>query len=371
MKILSENSIKIDSHEYKIILGENFSGLKDFLLNFETVSSFQIITEKKIYDLYGKELKSELENLNIPIHFIFMKGKEKNKHIKKVKSAYNQLIYNGADRKSVIIALGGGVVGDYAGFISATFLRGLRFVQIPTTLLACVDSSVGGKVAVNADLGKNMIGAFHQPILVFAPIHTLSSLPEKEWRCGYAEVLKHSLLSGGSFFNFMSSITQEETKKTENIVNYIKESVQFKASIVSQDPKEKGVRAVLNLGHTTGHAIESLLNYKKLSHGEAVGIGLVTALMLSMEKFKFPEEAFFNTLKIMNAFGLRKSIKLNPNKIFKHMQHDKKTIKGKIYFVLLNSPGDFLFGVEVTEEEIIRVLQKQVNHEFLESNTSI
>lgn len=359
MKIHSESTIEIDSHQYKIILSENFSGLKDYLSGFEKISSFQVITEKKIYLMYGDDLKKELENLNIPIHFIFIKGKEKNKHIRKVRSTYNQLIYNGADRKSVIIALGGGVVGDYAGFISATFLRGLRFIQAPTTLLACVDSSVGGKVAVNADLGKNMIGAFHQPILVYAPLFTLASLPEKEWKCGLAEVLKHSLLNGGEFFDFLSSLKEEEIKKTENVVSFIRESVRFKAHIVSQDPKEKGLRAILNLGHTTGHAIESLMNYKKLSHGEAVGIGLITALLLSIEKYNLPDDILEKTLKVMSLFGLKKSINLNSNKILEHMQHDKKTINGKIYFVLLKSPGTYSFGVEVSDKEILEALEKQ------------
>lgn len=359
MSILSENIVQTNSHTYKVILSENFSGLSNFLEKIKDLSSIQIITEKKIFNLYGDDLKNELKKIQVPFHFIFIKGKEKNKHIKNVRKVYNTLIHNGTDRKSLIVAFGGGIVGDFSGFIASTFLRGLRFIQIPTTLLACVDSSVGGKVAVNADLGKNMIGAFHQPELVFAPLNTLNSLKDKEWRCGFAEVIKHSLLDGGDFFNFMKSISKDSIKKIDNIVNYIRESVRFKAHIVSQDPKEQGIRAILNLGHTTGHAIESYLNYKNLSHGEAVGIGLVTALLLSKNKLGFSDGIFNEVISLMNIFDLKKYHQINSESIIEHMLHDKKTVHGKIKFVLLKSPGDYLYGQEVTKEEILEVLNIQ------------
>lgn len=157
-----------------------------------------LITEKSIHSIYSKYLERELSSL--PIKTIYIKGGEKSKHINRTGEVYNQLIEYGADRKSLILAFGGGVVGDFAGFIASTYLRGIRFVQIPTTLLACVDSSVGGKVAVNADFGKNMIGSFYQPEFVFAPLSVLSTLPDREWKCGQAEIIKHSLLSGGEYW---------------------------------------------------------------------------------------------------------------------------------------------------------------------------
>jgi len=353
MSIIRENSVNLENHNYKVVLSESFSGINEYLKDIQNISSFQIITEKNIYDLYNAELSSQLSSLTIPFHFIIIKGKESNKHISKVGNVYNQLIKNSADRKSVILALGGGVVGDFSGFIASTFLRGVRFIQIPTTLLACVDSSVGGKVAVNADLGKNMIGSFHQPELVFAPLNSLiNSLPLKEWKCGISEVIKHSLLDGGEFFEKMQTISKKDLKSVDNISFYITESVKYKSKIVGMDPKENGIRAVLNLGHTTGHAIESFLNYKKISHGEAVGIGIITALLLSQNKLGLSDKVIKNTVKIMKRLNIPYKTNLNPAILIDHMKHDKKNSKGKIFFVLLSSPGEPKFGIETGESEI-------------------
>lgn len=362
MSYLSENEVTLSNHTYQVILADSFAGLSKQIAALGFISSIQILTEDHIHDLYGEDLKRELLHLNIPIHLIIIKGKESNKHISKVRDVYNSLITNGADRKSIVLALGGGVVGDFSGFIAASFLRGIRFIQVPTTLLACVDSSVGGKVAVNADLGKNMIGAFHQPELVFAPLHTLiNSLPDKEWRCGLSEVLKHSLLAGGFFFEFMTHLKKKDIKKTENVSKFIQESVYYKSKIVSQDPKENGIRAVLNLGHTTGHAIESLMNFKKISHGEAVGVGLITSLILSQQKFQLSEEVLLETIKIMKNLKLPYKTKLDIQDLISHMKHDKKNSKGKLYFILLEKLGQPRFGVEVSEEEIFRALKTQMS----------
>jgi 3-dehydroquinate synthase len=360
MSIIKENLVNLENHNYKVILSESFKGINDYLINIQNVSSFQIITEKILYDLYSAELSRELSSLNIPFHFIIIKGKESNKHISKVGNVYNQLIRNTADRKSVILALGGGVVGDFSGFIASTFLRGVRFVQIPTTLLACVDSSVGGKVAVNADLGKNMIGSFHQPELVFAPLNTLiNSLPLKEWKCGISEVIKHSLLDGDEFFGKMETISKKDFKSVDNISFYITDSVRYKSKIVGMDPKENGIRAVLNLGHTTGHAIESFLNYKKISHGEAVGIGIITALLISQSKLGLSDKVIKSTIKIMKKLGVPYKTNLNPSILIDHMKHDKKNSKGKIYFVLLSSIGEPKFGIEINESEISNAIHSQ------------
>ena len=362
MNILSKNEVTLSNHTYQVILADSFVGLSKQMANLGFISSIHILTENRIQDLYGEELKKELLQLNIPVHLILIKGKESNKHISKVRDVYNSLITNGADRKSIILALGGGVVGDFSGFIAASFLRGIRFIQVPTTLLACVDSSVGGKVAVNADLGKNMIGAFHQPELVYAPVHTLiNSLPDKEWKCGLSEVLKHSLLEGGSFFEFMTHLKKKDIKKTENVSKFIQESVNYKSKIVSQDPKENGIRAVLNLGHTTGHAIESLMNFKKISHGEAVGIGLITSLILSIQKFQLSETVLLETKKIMKNLKLPYKTKLNTQDLINHMRHDKKNSNGKLFFILLENLGQPRFGIEVSENEISLALETQMN----------
>lgn len=359
MSIMSTDRVVTETNSYDIVLSHNFEGLGDNLQKLESFTNLFIITEKQIADLYYSELGVELSKQGIKSSLILMEGREKNKHIAKTGKIYNQLIEKKADRKSLILALGGGIVGDFSGFIAATLQRGIRFVQVPTTLLASVDSSVGGKVAVNADLGKNMIGAFHQPDLVFAPIHTLNSLPKKEWKCGFAEVIKHSLLSGGSFFERMKKITRINCKKIENIQFYIRESVRYKSSIVSQDPKEKGLRAVLNLGHTMGHAIESYLQYKKLTHGEGVSIGLVTALLLSERVFGLSREVRNDVLWIMKNLSLPYKYDIDPAEAVKHMMYDKKNSGGEIYYVLLKNLGEPVYGQKLTKEIIMDAIAEQ------------
>lgn len=359
---LSEQRVKFGNTDYKVVLYENFDGLSTELAKINNVSKFFILTEKKIAKIYLKPLLSELEKLNIPVAVVFIKGKEKNKHIDRLKKVYNTLIDLNADRKSVLLAFGGGVVGDFTGFVAATFLRGIRFVQIPTTLLACVDSSVGGKVAVNADKGKNMIGAFHQPELVYAPLSTLTTLKKKEWKCGLAEVLKHSLLTGGDLWKFMKEAKFEDVYNENSLKVFIEESVKFKTSIVAEDEKEIGKRAILNLGHTLGHAIESLTDYKKYSHGEAVSIGLTLALILSKEKSGLNENTFSEILRVMKNLDLPIQDKeLSPEKLVKHMLHDKKTSENKIKYILLSEIGSASWGNIMQQEEILSAIYQQNN----------
>jgi 3-dehydroquinate synthase len=357
---ISSEKVEFGNTKYNVVLYEDLDGLSAELSKIENVSRYIIITEKKVAKLYLNSLLLELEKINLPIGVIITKGKEKNKHIDRLKKVYNQLIDLNADRRTVILALGGGVIGDFSGFVAATFLRGIRFVQIPTTLLACVDSSVGGKVAVNADRGKNMIGAFHQPELVYAALHTLETLSDTDWKCGLAEVLKHSLLTGGSLYETMKKASFSDVHDKNSLRIFIAESVKFKTSIVAEDERETGKRAILNLGHTLGHAIESLTNYKKYSHGEAVAIGLVLALILSRQKSGFSEESFQEVLSIMKNLELPMyENSLSPKKLVKHMLHDKKTSQNKIKYILLNKIGEATWGNVISEEEIVSAIKFQ------------
>lgn len=355
--LLSSIKAKFNNVDYPIQLHNDYSSLSKELSSLDKVSSFIIITEKKIGKMYEKSVLSELKKTGIPAHVIYIKGKEKNKHINRLKEVYNKLILLGTDRKSVIIALGGGVVGDFAGFVAATYQRGVRFVQLPTTLLACVDSSVGGKVAVNADRGKNMIGAFHQPSLVYAALNTLNTLPDKEWRCGFAEVLKHSLLKDESFFNSLKNINIKSMKFLDNIKLFISESVKYKSSIVAEDEKETGKRAVLNLGHTIGHAIESITEYKKYSHGEAVSIGLVFALILSVKKVNLSKDILIDTIHILRQCNMPIYEKISANELIRHILYDKKTTAKEMKFVLLEKIGHPIWGVNVNKDEIKNTLE--------------
>ncbi|NCN08712.1 MAG: 3-dehydroquinate synthase [Leptospira sp.] len=355
----AEVKVNYNTGEYPVRMYSDFHGLKKELEAIPQVSRFIIISERSISQIYNKYIESELKGLPVPIDQIFIKGSEKNKHISRMKKVFNELIELGADRKSVIIALGGGVVGDYAGFIAATYQRGIRFIQIPTTLLSCVDSSVGGKVAVNVDKGKNMVGAFHQPELVYIPMFALSTLPEKQWSCGLAEMLKHSLLSGGSMWQDFKTHERKEIKVDSDILRkMIIDSIKFKASVVAQDEKESGLRAILNLGHTTAHAIESLTNYKKYSHGEAVSIGLITALILS-NKIGFSFDKVDTVIRIMEKYNLPINDNSKPADILKHMQHDKKKEGNNLKFVLLEDIGKSKFGITINPKEILSALKEQ------------
>jgi 3-dehydroquinate synthase len=357
--ILSTERVTTESNQYDIYLAENYNELISSLSTLGSFSSISVISEKKIADYYYSSISQELSKHNIKHQLVLFEGKERNKHISRTGRIYNEIIQFGADRKSLILALGGGVVGDFSGFIAATFLRGIRYVQLPTTLLACVDSSVGGKVAVNADLGKNMIGAFHQPSLVYAGLHTLDTLSLKDWKCGLAEILKHSLLSGGDFFDKMKKITKRNYKKISNVQFFIKESVKYKSQIVSQDPKENNIRAVLNLGHTMGHAIESFCNYKGITHGEAVSVGLVTALILSEIKLGLDPIVREEVLWIMKNIALPYKYPIPAKEAIKHMLYDKKNQLGKIKYILLKKIGEPDYQHFASPEEIEEAIRIQ------------
>ncbi len=354
--MISREKISFNTTNYEILLSQNFDELGEEIIKLKNFSKIFIISEKKVTDLYYIQVSEVLKKHKLTHELILMKGSEKNKHIKNVRPVYNSLIKNGADRKSILLALGGGVVGDFTGFIASTFLRGIRFIQVPTTLLAMVDSSVGGKVAVNVDFGKNMVGAFHQPSVVYAGIHSLKTLKPTEWRCGLAEVIKHSLLQGKDFFKKMQTFHLGSLENLDDLKFMILESVKFKKEIVSQDEKEIGLRGILNLGHTLGHAIESLTKYKKYSHGEAVAMGLVFAIELSIFKKGLNLEIYSDLIKLLNSFSIKPiDKKLKMNKLIEHMYHDKKTSDKKLKFILLDKLGEPSFGNEITEEEILKV----------------
>ncbi|TGL51856.1 3-dehydroquinate synthase [Leptospira wolffii] len=360
MNTIPEIKIRAFSKEYNVSLYPDFRGFGKAIGSVSGVSSVFILTERKLSGLFSKFYEPELAGLGLPVHEIYLKGGEKNKHILRTAEVYNRLIELGADRKSLIIALGGGVVGDFAGFIASTFQRGIRFAQVPTSLLACVDSSVGGKVAVNADLGKNMIGSFYQPEFVFVPLIALSTLPKKEWRCGMAEIVKHGLLSGGEYLEKIRSHGEEVYDHTSPVLKELIEgSVRFKAKVVSQDERELGLRKILNLGHTTAHAIESLTQYRKYSHGEAVAIGLFTAILLSTEKQGLDPSWIEETRKILVAYDLPYKDKSKSIQVAKHTLHDKKNVGNSVRFVLLEAPGKPAWDIPVELEEIARAFRKQ------------
>lgn len=264
---------------------------------------------------------------------------------------------NKLDRKSLIISFGGGAVGDLAGFVAATYMRGIRFIQVPTTILAH-DSAVGGKVGINHPLGKNMIGAFHQPEAVVYDLDYLTTLPEKELRSGFAEVIKHSLISDESFYSWLQEEIRSLNKMTDQqMLEFLTRGVQIKGAIIAEDERETGVRAFLNFGHTLGHAIEAEAGFGEVTHGEAVAIGMLFSLELSTKLLglDFNIEDF----KIwLESLGYETSIPagISNERLLERMKQDKKTINGSIRFVLLKKIGVPAL-VEVEEKVLIENME--------------
>jgi 3-dehydroquinate synthase len=264
------------------------------------------------------------------------------------------------ERKSFVVALGGGVMGDLAGFVAATYLRGVRFIQVPTTLLAQVDSSVGGKVGVNLPAGKNLVGAFYQPSLVLCDLDSLKTLPEREFRAGLAEVIKYGIIYDARFFEKlekqMPALLKRNTKVLEDVVECC---CRIKADVVGQDETESGLRAILNFGHTIGHAIEAISGYGKYLHGEAISIGQVAAAKISQRETGLAESEVVRIKNLFKRAGLPTSIKLaaaQRKRLFDAMKVDKKVSGGQIKFVLAKKIGQVRWGEQVPEEVILSVL---------------
>ncbi|MBU43240.1 MAG: 3-dehydroquinate synthase [Spirochaetaceae bacterium] len=331
------------SSDYSIILSRDFqsplqkgASLRERIQAMKPSRIF-LLTEKTLSS-YGKQLQEILEG-EFKVHVRELDGGETGKHLDKLGPVYNYMIENGVDRKSLLIALGGGVVGDFAGFVAATILRGIPFVQVPTTVLAMVDSSVGGKVAVNTGKGKNMVGAFYHPRLVWCNLSTLETLPDPEWSCGLAEMAKHAMLESSGDLRHKLHESAAIIREPETLAARIVESMAVKAYVVARDEKESGLRACLNLGHTTAHGIESVTEYSRFSHGQAVSRGLVTALILSRNRG-------YDTGIVESNLEMMKSLKLPMDTaglqavtLWEHMKFDKKNVDGEIRFVLFGPEG--------------------------------
>ncbi len=278
---------------YPICFEENFSNLAQAMRAEGLVDrKICIVTDSNVGPLYESAVEEVLRKVSSDISVFTFEAGEKNKNLDTVSSLYQTLIQNGLDRKSLLVALGGGVVGDLTGFGAATYLRGIDFIQIPTTLLAQVDSSVGGKTGVDFQQYKNMVGAFHQPKLVYMNLSTLTTLPAEQFACGMGEILKTGLICDGEFFRFVCR-EQESIKALDMklIAAMVRRCCEIKAGVVERDPKEQGERALLNLGHTVGHAVEKLKNFTLL-HGQCVGAGLVAAAYLSMKRGLLNEQEY-------------------------------------------------------------------------------
>lgn len=344
---------------YDICLTTSYENLLDELkkLGYDENTKICIVSDSNVAKLYKNILEDELQKkFKTVTSFVFDAG-EQQKNLDTIRKLYEHLIINHFERKDLLIALGGGVVGDMTGFAAATYLRGIDFVQIPTTLLSQVDSSIGGKTGVDFAQYKNMVGAFKQPKLVYINLNVLKSLPKKQFASGMAEALKSGLIKNASYFTFLTEnakriqeISKEEMKET------VSGSCQIKRAVVEQDPLEKGERALLNFGHTIGHAVEKLSDFS-LFHGECVALGMVAASYISWKLGNISKETLHNIEKVLSLYQLPirldASYNMSTDEILFATKSDKKMQDGKIKFVLLKEIGNAYISREITDELMI------------------
>jgi 3-dehydroquinate synthase len=322
-----------------------------------------IISDRNVAPRYGKAVQDALAKAGFAAGLVTIPAGETAKSLKTLESCYNQLAAQRLERKSFIVALGGGVVGDLAGFVAATYLRGLPFVQVPTTLLAQVDSSVGGKVGLNLKAGKNLVGAFHQPRLVLCDLDTLASLPMREYRAGLAEVLKYGIIYDARLFGHLErDLPKLLRRDPSTLAAVVARCCEIKADVVRQDETESGLRAILNFGHTIGHALETTSHYGKYLHGEAIAVGQVAAANLSAQLLGLPQREVQRIEYLFQRAGLPTRVKPNApqrQKILAAMRLDKKVSEGEIRFVLARRIGAVEFGCQVPAD----LLAGAINHQ--------
>jgi len=350
---------------YRIVIENSFEMLVENLKDFNIINKkICIVTESNVSPIYLDIINTILSgNCNSIKSYIFDAG-EKNKTLNTVEGLYEVLIKNHFDRNDILIALGGGVVGDLTGYAASTYMRGIDFIQIPTTLLSQVDSSIGGKTGVDFKQYKNMVGAFHHPKLVYINVKTLNTLPKREFSSGMAEVIKHGMIKDLEYFLWLD----ENKDKIINLDYKTLEEMIFKScfikkQVVEEDPFEKGIRAILNFGHTIGHAIEKSKNFR-LFHGECVSLGMVAALRLSYERKFIIYEDLSKSINLLKKFNLPTyEKKLKIDEIYDFTLSDKKMESGIIKFVLLSKLGKAEINKTVTSNEIKECIKSLVNGE--------
>lgn len=353
--------VSLGSRSYSIQIGSKLlTGLGAQCAELKLGKRCAVITDRVVGPHYASAVMQSLKRAGFDAVSVAIPSGESAKRLGNVEQCYNQLAAHRLERKSFIVALGGGVVGDLAGFVAATYLRGIPFVQIPTTLLAQVDSSVGGKTGVNLKAGKNLVGAFYQPRLVLCDLATLRTLPDREFRAGLAEIIKYGIIYDPELFLFLERMMPRILKRdSKALAHIIARSCEIKAEVVGQDETETGLRAILNYGHTIGHAIEAISGYGKYLHGEAISIGQVKASYLSerLTGLNAAESARIRSLFVQA--GLPVQIRLSAaqrRRLMDAMLLDKKVSSGEVKFVLARSIGKVDWGQKVPAESINAVL---------------
>lgn len=351
--------VALGARSYPIHIGDRLLGRGDLILPYLKAPLAAIVSNETIAPLYLPALAGALQAGGVKVTEIILPDGEQYKNWQTLNRIYDALLENRCERSTTVIALGGGVVGDLAGFAAATYQRGVPFIQVPTTLLAQVDSSVGGKTGINHPLGKNMVGAFYQPRLVLADTGTLKTLPERELCAGLAEVIKYGLIRDLPFFEWLEgNMERLRARDPEALTHAIERSCSNKADLVAADETESGVRALLNLGHTFGHAIEAGLGYGEWLHGEAVAAGTVMAMELSRRLGWLNEADLARTISLFKRAGLPvQGPALGATRYMELMALDKKVAAGKLRLILLEAMGRGVVSADAPEPEICAAIE--------------
>jgi 3-dehydroquinate synthase len=334
-------AVDLGDRSYDIVIGTGLLGRAESYDALPRAHDAMVVSNETVAPLYFERVREALSQRYANVRLVALPDGESFKDAATLNLVYDALLGHGCDRKTVIFALGGGVVGDMAGFAAACYMRGVPFVQLPTTLLAQVDSSVGGKTAINHPLGKNMIGAFYQPERVLIDLDALATLPDRELKAGLAEVIKYGPIADIGFLDWLEfHLDRLLAREPIALAHAIRRSCEIKAEVVGQDEREAGLRAILNFGHTFGHAIESGLGYGEWLHGEAVGCGMVMAADLSRRLGMIDEAHATRLVTLIERAGLpTRAPRLGADRFIELMRLDKKSEAGEIRFVLLDGPG--------------------------------
>lgn len=347
---------------YDIVIKNSFEDMKDEFVRLNLQGrKICIVSDSVVAPLYLDTVKNSLAEVSDCItEYVFEAG-EKNKNLNIVKSLYEFLILNKFERRDILVALGGGVVGDLTGFTAATYLRGIDFIQVPTTLLAQVDSSIGGKTGVDFDSYKNMVGAFYMPRLVYINISTLNTLDERIFNSGFGEIIKHAYIKDSEYLDYIKNNTVNIMSRQPGCLEeIIYKSCVIKGNVVEKDPTEKGDRMLLNFGHTLGHAIEKLSGFA-LYHGECVVLGMICALYISKKRGSITDAEYESSIRLFKDFNYPMTVSgIKVNEVVDVSKNDKKMSAGKIRFVLLNAVGDAYIDYDVSEGEMLESLQEVI-----------
>ncbi len=334
--------VDLDHRSYSILIAPHLLQQVDELFGWHDISKrIFLVSNPAVFELHGQKLADRLERSGFETITIFIPEGERTKNLHTIENIYTFLVAQRADRASTLVALGGGVTGDIVGFVAATYLRGIPYVQIPTTLLAQVDSSVGGKTGVNHPHGKNLIGAFYQPSLVCIDLDTLATLPPRDFRSGVYEIIKYGVIYDSQFFDYLDSNLEGLLDRDGEVLEkVISRCCEIKSQVISQDEREHNLRQILNYGHTFGHALEVVTGFHQVTHGEAVAWGMLAAAALSQELGKIDAQSSQRICRLIKRVGTLPAVEhVSPESLLEAMDRDKKRIGDENVFILVNEIG--------------------------------